>query len=259
MLHPTGSGVISTTVARAFWRTTRARSSRLMQLAGPLSMVAIIATWILILVSGWVLIYLPNIPESFVYGSGLSPSQRSPIVDALYFSLVTVATLGFGDIVPVAGALRVLVPVEALMGFALFTASITWILQVYPALGRRRAVAMRLHLLFNSNAQTESLPVIVLHSLAASIVEVVVDFKQYAETYYFHDAIPTSLAAALPRTLTFAQSAASKGDDAHRAAGVLLEGSLRELSSVLDAQYLKIGGSPDAIFIAYQRDHDQQP
>ena len=62
---------------------------------------------------------------------------------ALSIALVTVATLGFGDILPADPVLRVVAPVQALVGFVLLTAAISWVLQVYPPLGRRRALARR--------------------------------------------------------------------------------------------------------------------
>jgi hypothetical protein len=54
---------------------------------------------------------------------------------------VTLATLGYGDIVPTSDLLRVLVPLEALVGFALLTAALSWVISVYPALSRRRSLA----------------------------------------------------------------------------------------------------------------------
>jgi hypothetical protein len=66
------------------------------------------------------------------------------VLDALYLSTVAMSTLGFGDIVPVDGWLRLVVPVQALVGFLLLTAAVSWVLQVYPAPARRRVLAVRL-------------------------------------------------------------------------------------------------------------------
>lgn len=63
------------------------------------------------------------------------------LVDAPYLSLVTVATLGFIDIVATAPLLRLLI---ALIGFALLTGAVTWMRQIYPALTRRRVLPLRL-------------------------------------------------------------------------------------------------------------------
>jgi hypothetical protein len=62
-------------------------------------------------------------------------------------SLVTLGTIGYGDISPASDVLRVLVPLEALVGFALLTATVSWLLSVYPALSRRRSLAYEITLL----------------------------------------------------------------------------------------------------------------
>jgi hypothetical protein len=60
------------------------------------------------------LFYLTNIldPSSFASNSG--PAGESP--DLMYFSFVTLATLGYGDVTPRTPAARSLVVVEALVG-----------------------------------------------------------------------------------------------------------------------------------------------
>ncbi|MFF8942469.1 potassium channel family protein [Streptomyces sp. NPDC014864] len=63
---------------------------------------------------------------------------------SVYLSLVTVATLGLGDIAPSADWLRIVAPLEAMVGFVLLTATVSWILGIYPALARRRALALRI-------------------------------------------------------------------------------------------------------------------
>lgn len=81
-----------------------------MRLAGPLSMVAVITTWGSLTILGSALLCLPHMPGSFSYASGLDPALRSALVDALYLSLVVGTTLGFGDLLPVPGWLRLGVP-----------------------------------------------------------------------------------------------------------------------------------------------------
>ncbi len=76
-------------------------------------------------------------PEQFLYATGLNPANNSGFVDALYLSLMTLTTLGYRTITPTAGWLRLLGPLEALIGFALLTASLTWVTSLYPALRRR--------------------------------------------------------------------------------------------------------------------------
>jgi uncharacterized membrane protein len=56
-------------------------------------------------------------PGSFDLGTpvaGLSPHQKQ--VDLLYFSLITLATVGYGDILPVSETARMLATIEAIVG-----------------------------------------------------------------------------------------------------------------------------------------------
>lgn len=256
LLHPAGHGELSRAVMRTAWYVARRSGDVGMRLSGPLSMLAVIGTWVALTVLGWALVYLPHLPEAFSYAPALDPARRSRLADALYLSLVVGATLGFGDLVPLPGWLRLVTPLQALMGFALFTASVTWILQIYPALGRRRALAIRLRLLAQHGARVDDLPASVVHGLAADVVAVRVDLQQYTETYYFHDGRGSSLAAVLPAALALGDGASST-DPQRRLAAAVLRDALTELTQVLDQQYLRDGGSPEGIAAAYRRDHRQ--
>ena len=114
---------------------------------GPLALLGTVVLWTALVVVGWAVIYLPHMPEAFNFGSSLSPSRSSDVVSSLYVSAVAVTTLGLGDITPADPVLRLLTPLEALVGFVLLTAAISWILQIYPALVRRRALARRIDVL----------------------------------------------------------------------------------------------------------------
>ena len=275
LLHPTGHGALSRAVMRAAWRVARRSGRTGMQLAGPFIMLAVIASWATLTVLGWALVYLPHVPDSFSYSSGLDPAARSPLVDAVYVSLVVVSTLGLGDVVPTTGWLRVVTPIEALTGFALLTAAVTWVLQVYPALARRRALAVRLRLLTEAAAagsETDGAALApaaaaatahavapgLLHALAAELVAVRVDLAQYSETYYFHDGPAISLARALPDAVSLAQAATASADPDRRLAGSVLLRAIDELVTVLDESYLGTGGDRDTVLRAYGADHDQR-
>jgi len=56
-------------------------------------------------------------PGSFsVQGSSLAGGDRSPLAHTIYFSFVTLGTLGYGDITPVGGPARALAVAEAMIG-----------------------------------------------------------------------------------------------------------------------------------------------
>lgn len=71
-----------------------------------------------------------------------------------YFSLEVMTTLGLGDLIPTTDWLRILATGEALIGFSLVTASVSWIVLLYPALGRMRTLARRALILVNAEQST---------------------------------------------------------------------------------------------------------
>jgi hypothetical protein len=254
--HPSGRGGLSRRLMHVVWRAgRRARHrSRLGFLGGPVTMGAVVLAWVLLLVLGWTLVYWPHLPEGFVYGSGLDAAGRGRLIDAVYLSIVTLATLGFGDIVPESTWLRIAVPVQALIGFVLLTAAVTWVLQVYPALSRRRALALRLALLQRTGPSVPDPGL--LREVAGDLVHVRVDLTQHAETYYFGDVDPeTALPRQLPVVLRLTAAARSSPDDAVRGGGEYLALVLEDLTGLLDRRFLHRGGSVGDLVAAYADDH----
>jgi hypothetical protein len=148
LFHPLGRGMIARQVVRLVAAATRGagRIRTIALLAGPLSYVAVVATWALLLALGWALVFLPQMPEGFRLAPGLAPDEHSGFFDALYVSLVNLSSLGYGDISPASSVLRVLGPVETIFGLGLLTASISWLISIYSAIARRDALAHEVHL-----------------------------------------------------------------------------------------------------------------
>jgi hypothetical protein len=118
--HPSGRGGLSERLMRRVWHRGR-KQPWLGPLVGPLGMAVVVAAWVLLVVAGWAMVYAPHLPAGFIFGSGLDAAERGGVVDAVYLSLVTLATVGFGDIVPADTWLRIVVPLQGLVGFALIT------------------------------------------------------------------------------------------------------------------------------------------
>ncbi|AQT75681.1 MULTISPECIES: potassium channel family protein [Streptomyces] len=260
--HPTRHGGLSRLVMVGLWRLSAVLPGRrhASGLTGPLAMVAVVAVWALTVVLGWALVYAPHMPDGFTYTAGLEPADHARFLDALYVSLVTVSTLGLGDIAPGDGWLRILAPVEGLVGFVLLSATVSWTLGIYPALARRRALALRLSHLARTHPTTEQLDAdagaAILDGLAAGISVISVDFMQYAESYYFHDGDDrTSLA----RTITYAEDLADRAAAARhpdvRLAAAVLRAALEDLALILDQRFLHTRGTSRQVFAAFARDH----
>lgn len=246
LLRPASTGRLTTFVFRAVWWVSRRR--RPLPIGGPLTILATISAWLLMIMVGWALIYLPHFPGGFSY-SGVDPDDYHPFLESITYSLVAVTTLGLGDVVPAAPVIRVLSPLEALTGFALLSASVSWFMQIYPALARRRAFAVELTSLHASGFT--ALPATVSPGYAASVVtsvahrvaELTADLVQSNEIFYFTER-DERLSA--PRAIGYAmglRDGALRSDDGDlRAAGALLARVMDELARVLTDQYPHVTG-----------------
>ncbi len=260
--HPRGFGTLARLVFATIWRLLRRIDT---ELAGPFGLLAVAFTWGGLVVAGWTLVYLPRMPDGFYFGSSLQPAQANDLVSSLYLSLVTVATLGFGDIVPAYPALRLTVPLQAVIGFGLLTAVITWVLQVYPALIRRRAASRQLSIMAATDTASfvaEGDPSVVtqlLQGLVDALTTVRMDLVQYGETYYFREVDPAlSLAANLPYALDLvaAGKASSSPEVKHLAA--MLDEAVGGMAAVL-AEYVGTRQTVPATLDAFAGDHRQRP
>ena len=265
--HPGGFGTLSHVLFAFTWRAVklRHRGSRLSGSAGPLGLLLTLGTWTLLLVIGFALLYFPRMPQDFNFGSSLHPERSSDALASVYHSAVALTTLGLGDIQPATPLLRLLVPTEALLGFVLLTAGISWILQLYPALNRRRALARRLttmarHGVLDVVATGEaSIAVQHLEAVRVELATVEVDLLQYAESYYFRETErDVSLAAALPYVVELVAAGRRSSSFEVRNAAALLDDGLAELVRLLRREFLGAAGDVEATLEAFARDHRQQ-
>lgn len=265
LLHPTGRGRFSHFAASTTWSLSSRLGRRGRTLAGPLAAVAVITMWAALQLLGWALVYVPFVPDGFSYDADLDPEGHPAIVEAFYFSVVSMSTLGLGDVYPTDPWLRVFAPLEALIGFALLTAAVAWFLELYPGLGRRRALALRLalmaradtsgHLLDMESATSSGL----LDSVTRDLAQARIDMWQNAESYYFtEDVAETSLAAQLPYGLHLARVARRSSDRTVRNSGQMLEEAIDDFAGLLrDRFVLRVEGT-DEILREYARQHRQR-
>ena len=260
LLYPHGSGPVSRAIMRGLWLLTRRLRGRASTIAAPLAMAAVIGAWAGLAAIGWALLYLPHLTEGFVYGDGVP--QHNDFAEALYISMVTLSTVGYGDIVAAHPLLRLVVAFQAVTGFGLLTATVSWILQMYPALSRRRALAHELNL-FREAAGPEGVASLdprhaagLLESLARNVASVSIDLLSFHETYYFHEVEPRG---SLPATVAYAHQLAS---DAQRSenpdlqfAGRMLHAALDHLAGVLRGKFGHPGTTSSAVFDSYALHH----
>ena len=191
---------------------------KLLSLAGPIALAAVIGFWAITLVLGWALIYLPHYPEAYVLADGTV--AHSPLAGALHVSLTTVTTLGSANAVPKPAWLQVLSPVEALIGFGILSAAVAWLLQIFPVLARRRALAYEIHLLADTERRLDvRLPELetsvsseLYAELTSRLISVERDLVKFPITYYFAETDPRfALSAAMPVLAEIAQRGTGDG------------------------------------------------
>jgi len=265
LLHPSGKGALSNAVMGGVWRISKGLNHRFGSAVGPGAMVAVIALWVGLQALGWAFIYLPHIPDGFSYSAGIEPSRYNDFAEALYVSLVTLTTLGFGDVVAVDPWVRIGAPLEALTGFALLTSALTWFTQVYPPLSRRRALALELKGLADTGYAKrfhELNPLAVscgLDRLASGIAKARIDFTQHRESYYFQEDDPgLSLARHLPYALTLRDTAAGSAAPEITGSAAILTKALEELGNKLDDEFLHTGGELPEVLASYAQDHGRR-
>jgi hypothetical protein len=260
LLYPHGSGPTGRAIMHGVWVLTKKVRGRASSAAAPLAMAAVIAAWASLAAVGWALLYLPHLPDGFVYGAGVP--QRGDFAEALYVSMVTLSTAGFGEIVAADPLLRLVSALQAITGFGLLTATVTWILQTYPALNRRRALAHQLNL-FREAAGPEGLAALdpghaagLLESMAANVATASIDLVAFHETYYFRE---VDQRGSLPANVAYAQQLASEAEQSQNHdlsfAGRMLHAALDGLADVLRGRFGHSGTTSSDVFDSYALHH----
>lgn len=140
-------GLISETINRTVWRVvryvafrlSRQRRHILLNSIGPLLLPLLLIVLLVYLVVGFALIYMPWMPAGF----NVAPeAESSRITEALYFSGVTLTTVGYGDITPHSTLMRFVALTQSTSGFVLISLGVTYLVTVYGALERKRLVAL---------------------------------------------------------------------------------------------------------------------
>lgn len=234
----------------------------MLPVAGPLALVMVIGCWSFLLATAFALIYSAYYPDGFTI-QGHARRGLSEFVTLLAYSLSSLTTVGTPDLSPKSDWIRLMVGVESLLGFSLVTASISWIVLIYPALGRMRSLARRAAILVKAQKQTGISPISehsenLLSQLTADVVQTRVDLIHYPLIYYFHaDSERASLALALLSIESLARDAENvEGADHVRLHACMLDTALADLAKVLAHRFVDANEEdPRAVFDAFGRDH----
>lgn len=268
LFHPLGRGMIARRVVRgiaAGGRRASRKSGTLGLLAGPLSYIAVVGTWAGLLVVGWALVFLPQMPDGFRYDPGLDPSRHAGFLDAVYVSLVNLTSLGYGDITPASTGMRLLGPIETMFGLGLLTASISWLISIYNSISRRDSLAHEVALAKESEERlgeklADADPAL-LESMLASFSEQLIrtrrDLIHFPIVHYFRtEDEERALAGLLPFLGSLADEAGEESrPHSLRVRAEILRLAIDDFAETLRRRLLMPGSSTDETLRHYQSDH----
>ena len=152
---------------------------------GPISLVALLAVWVALLVFGWALVW---------WGLQNHINGIDGLVSAVYFSGVTFLTIGYGDIVPDGDLSRLLAVIEGLNGIITIALVIGLLPTLFSAYTRREAKLLTLDTL---DEQVTPLSYLKFHVRNGDLHPLYAEFKSWdawvADVYDSHTAYPMLL------------------------------------------------------------------
>jgi len=262
LFQPSASGSLSAWIGRATFSVSK-RIRFLLPSAGALAILFTIVSWSTLVAIGFAMLYWPSVPDGFNMQTSIHRDAMSRFGIAIFYSFDTLVTLGQGGMTPSISWTRVLSVVEALLGFSLLTASISWIVLIYPALGRMRTMSRFASSLVRAEESTrveilsgdaEQL----LGSMAQDVIRTRIDFVHFPMIYYFYAATEhASLPQALGQLLEVAERAGEESQPERvRLTAATLRAALEDFAEILAARFVEGDAkNPENVFTAFQRDH----
>lgn len=257
VFHPAGHGGPLTRrqngLVWALWRRVapgeRRRRDEWLALGGPALAVLTPIIWAVVLVAGFALIYYPSM-ERFLVSPG---ALRAHWLEALYYSGYAAATLGTGDVVPDVPALRLLTVFEAFSGFALLSASLSYIFAIYRENGRKTTLASELSLRDEAEGSGRVARIGAerdewLEDVARELLHVTGSHSQYPILHYFRPSDPnSSLTLQLGALVRMAESdgrsigESADSTEAPKPGEVLVLGALNRYLEAADRRFVRGG------------------
>lgn len=143
-----GFSLLTMPLSKVLWRLFRGMSrlaqgerDRVLSFCGSTILVAVATLWVLLLLVGFALIFWRTLGEGIQMSQGQTPTDFST---ALYYSGYCLTTLGIGPFTAKTVPYRFLTILEAGLGFAIFTLTLTYFLSVFNALNQRNTFALSL-------------------------------------------------------------------------------------------------------------------
>jgi len=204
VLHYDGLGFLSSRLYNSLYDSVRFLTRPLprryralgLSTAAPLMVPVTIVVWIFLVSWGYALVYYAGMVRG---NFSLSvPSLGPSFMEALYFSGITISTLGLGDITPTNGVYQVIAVSEALTGFGILTLAITYVLGIYGVFQQLGVLSAGLY--HQAQDTREPLSILTPHfpdgqhrgleshmmQLHRGLVEIYEGIRRYPIVYYYH-------------------------------------------------------------------------
>lgn len=212
-----------------------------------MALVMVIVCWDCLLVGGFALIYSGLPADQLMGGSGpMTHSLARRYLESLYLSLGAFDTFKTFNISEQTDWLRLVVAVEGLIGISMITASVSWIVLLYPAYARSRLFGRRVSALLDAESRTQakivgSLGPELLMELCSGVLQFRLDVILFPILLHFY---PTDESATvshiLPELVRFASEAQASTRGDCRLSGAQLQIALEALGSVLATRVLRM-------------------
>ncbi|MFC4542677.1 ion channel [Halosolutus amylolyticus] len=197
-----GAGPLTSLLMAWTWRALRTvgpENNRLLSLSGPLILALGLSTWIVLLWSGWTLVFASA--EHVL----VDTLRRGPITwtDRVYFTGYAIFTLGNGDFAPREGSWQVLTVLASASGLLFITLSITYMLSLLDAVTQKRSFASTVRTLGPSSEEILrtswdedgfrglDLP---LNAITTQLNTLTTNHKAYPILHYFYSQQPNEAA-----------------------------------------------------------------
>ncbi len=267
LFHPAREGIVSDRIARIIWRLVRRVRPKALTVAGPAAFLTIVAYWTLSNIVGFALVYQPELPQGFKFTAGLDPHGFAGFWGAMQISVGSLITLSTGAYASETW-MGLVMGFESIVGFGLLTASVSWILSIYPILEHRKSLGHEASMLHFSELHgirrlreiSDSEVNEILLGLASQLITSRNEMIQFPITYYFHEnEQKTSLAGALSYMADLAELNKKRAGAAALAATVL-GGAVDDFLEYVAGKFLRQQfRDRREILVALAQDHLRTP